>query len=136
MHNARGLATGDYNNDGRIDVLVGVNGGAPLLLRNQAGGANEWVGVKLVGKSCNRDAVGARISWLAGNKLRSVLKTGGGSYLSSHDQRVVLGLGTAQKAEWIEVQWPRPSSRVERFQPPPGRYSTLVEGEGESAGAK
>ena len=44
---ARGLAIGDYNNDGRPDVLVGVNGGAPLLLKNNAGSENHWVGVRL-----------------------------------------------------------------------------------------
>ena len=49
---ARGLATGDYNNDGRVDVLIGVNGGAPVLLRNLAGNANHWIGLKLVGKVC------------------------------------------------------------------------------------
>ena len=68
--------------------------------------------------------------------MRSVLKTGGGSYLSTHDLRVVIGLGAAHKAEWVEVQWPRPSNRVERFQPSPGRYSTLVEGDGKGIGTK
>ena len=127
---ARGLATGDYNNDGRVDVLIGVNGGAPVLLRNLSGNGNHWIGLKLVGKVCNRDAVGARVTWSKGGVRRSMLKTGGGSYLSSHDQRVVIGLGAVQRPDWIEVQWPRPSKRVERFQPPTGRYSTLIEGEG------
>ena len=63
---ARGLAVGDYNNDGRIDVLIGNNGDAPVLLKNNAGDGNHWVGLKLQGTSCNRDAVGARLTWSAG----------------------------------------------------------------------
>jgi hypothetical protein len=64
---ARGLAVGDFNNDGRLEVLVANNGGAPVLLRNNSGKENHWVGLKLQGSRCNRDAIGARISWSAGS---------------------------------------------------------------------
>jgi|SRR5687768_14065382 hypothetical protein len=57
------------------------------------GRSNHWIGLALQGTTCNRDAVGARISWSAGGRRRSRLKTNGGSYLSSHDAREVLGLG-------------------------------------------
>jgi hypothetical protein len=127
---ARGLAVGDFDNDGRLDVLVGVNGGAPVLLRNRTGAGNGWVGVKLQGVNCSRDAVGSQITWMAGDKKRSRLKTSGGSYLSSHDPREVLGLGPGGKADWVEVRWAPPSTRVERFRVTPGRYTTLVEGHG------
>jgi hypothetical protein len=133
---ARGMAVGDFNNDGCLDVLVGVNGGAPVLLKNRAGAGNGWAGVRLVGKGCNRDAVGARITWMAGGVKRSRLKTAGGSYLSSHDSRDVLGLGKAAKLDWVEVRWPAPSRRVERFTVPAGRYSTIVEGEGAVVSSK
>ena len=53
------------------------------------------LGLKLEGVKCNRDAVGAKIRWSANGVVRSRLKNGGGSYLSSHDPRVVLGAGTA-----------------------------------------
>ena len=128
---SRGLAAGDYNNDGRVDVLVANNGQPPLLLRNQAGRENHWVGLKLQGVLANRDAVGARISWSVEGKKRSRLKNAGGSYLSSHDPRVVLGLGPATKLDWLEIRWPLPSSVVDRFTSVPvDRYVTIVEGQG------
>jgi hypothetical protein len=128
---ARGLAVGDFDNDGRVDVLIGVNGGAPILLQNQAGAGNHWLGIKLQGVACNRDAVGARITWSAGGKKYSRLKNGAGSYLSSHDPRVVLGLGSAIKVDWLEIHWPGPSTAVEKFTNlPTDRYITIVEGKG------
>ena len=129
---ARGLAVGDYNNDGRIDVLIGMNGGAPLLLKNNAGQGNNWVGVKLRGVKANRDGVGARITWSADGLKRTRLKTAGGSYLSAHDPRDVLGLGRSGKLDWIEVQWPQPSNRTDRFSSITlNRYHTLTEGSGD-----
>jgi hypothetical protein len=131
---ARGLAVGDYDNDGRLDVIVGNNGGAPLLLSNRATG-NHWIGLRLQGTGCNRDAIGATIRWSVGGVVRSRLKTHGGSYLSSHDAREVLGLGAAAKADWVEVKWPQPSGRVERFTDLPiDRYVTIVEGKARAEG--
>ena len=128
---ARGLAIGDYNNDGRLDVLIGNNGGAPLLLRNRAGAGNHWLGVRLEGVKSNRDAVGAHITWSAGGVERTRMKNGGGSYLSAHDPREVLGIGAAAKLDWLEVRWPRPSDRVERFTDlPVDAYVRITEGKG------
>ena len=128
---ARGLAVGDFDNDGRLDLLIGVNGGAPLFLKNQSGTGNHWLGVKLEGQSCNRDAMGARIVWSAGGRKRSRLKISGGSYLSSHDPREILGLGPARNLEWLEIHWPRPSSRIDRFTNlAVDRYIKIIEGKG------
>jgi hypothetical protein len=128
---ARGLAIGDFDNDGGVDVLISVNGGAPLLLRNNVGKLNHWLGLKLVGKTANIDAIGARITYHAGDLKRSRMKTGGGSFLSAHDPRVVLGLGSRTKIDLLEVRWPQPSTLVERFTDLPiDRYITIVEGHG------
>jgi enediyne biosynthesis protein E4 len=128
---ARGLAVGDFDNDGRPDVLIANNGDAPVLLRNAAGEGRHWVGLTLQGTSCNRDAIGARLTWTVGGQRRTRLKTGGGSYLSSHDPREVLGLGTTTSLESLEITWPQPSGRTERFSNVPvDRYVRVVEGKG------
>jgi hypothetical protein len=128
---ARGMAIGDFNNDGAIDVLVGVNDGAPVLLKNVATAGNHWLGVRLVGKKANPDAIGAKIRWQSGDLTRSRMKVGGGSYLSSHDPREVLGIGKRMKIDKLEIRWPQPSTRVDTFTDVPiDRYITIVEGAG------
>jgi hypothetical protein len=127
-YSARGLAVGDFDNDGCLDILIGINGGAPVLLKNHAGPDNHWLGLKLEGVACNRDAIGARIRWMAGGVIRSRLKNNGGSYLSSHDSREVLGVGKTQKIDWLEVIWPKPSGKLQRIENPPiDRYITIKE---------
>jgi enediyne biosynthesis protein E4 len=128
---ARGMALGDFDNDGAVDVLLTQNDGPPVLLRNTSARNNHWLGVRLVGKTANIDAIGAKLTYQAGDLTRHVFKVGGGSYLSSHDPRIVLGLGTNTKLNWLEIQWPKPSDRVERFTDlPVDRYVTIVEGQG------
>ena len=130
---SRGLAIGDYDNDGAVDVLVGVNNSAPVLLHNVAAKRNHWLGIRLIGKKANRDAVGARVTWQAGDLKRQRFKVGGGSYLASHDPRMVLGIGERTKIDWVEVTWPLPSGRTERFvNLPIDRYINIAEGEGET----
>jgi hypothetical protein len=108
---ARGLAVGDLNNDGAPDVVIANNGAAPVLLRNRGATTNHWLGLHLRGQ-----ATGARITWSGGGIRRSRLKTAGGSYLSSHDPRELLGCGAAKKIDWLEVRWPGKSGRVDRFE--------------------
>ena len=128
---ARGMAIGDFDNDGAVDVLVSVNGAAPLLLRNKIGNQNHWLGVKLIGKKSNADAIGARITYQSADLRRSRTKVGGGSYLSSHDPRIVLGIGKRTKIDWLEIKWPQPGGTIERFTDLPiDRYITIIEGQG------
>jgi hypothetical protein len=126
----RGMAIGDFDNDGAVDVLIAVNNGAPVLLRNNAGRRNNWLGVKLVGKRSNPDAVGARLTYQARDLQRSRMKVGGGSYLSSHDPRMLLGIGKREKVDWLDVKWPLPGGATQRFtELPINRYITVVEGQ-------
>ena len=122
---ARGLAIGDFNNDGAVDVLVSVNDGAPLLLRNRAAKDNHQLGIKLVGTRCNRDAVGARISYQAAELKRSLIKVVVGSYLSSHDPRIVLGLGKRPQARLTRDQTvtTRRRNRASQGRKPPSSRS-------------
>jgi hypothetical protein len=127
---ARGLALGDFDNDGAVDVLISNNNDAPVLLRNTIGSQNHWLGLKLVGRKSNIDAVGARVSYQSGDLNRSRMKLGGGSYLSSHDPRMVLGIGKRAKIDWLEVTWPQPSGLKQRFTGlPVDRYITIHEGQ-------
>jgi hypothetical protein len=127
----RGLALGDFDNDGAVDVLVTVNDGPPILLRNNLGRRNHWLGVRLIGRKANVDAIGATVGYQVGDLKRRRVKVGGGSFLSSHDPRMVLGLGQAAKIDWLEVRWPQPGGGVERFHDLPiDRYVTITEGRG------
>jgi len=126
----RGLALGDFNNDGAVDVLISCNDERPVLLENNAGRQNHWLGLKLIGKTANIDAVGAVVTYQAGDLKRSRMKVGGGGYLSSHDPRLVLGIGQRPKIDWVEIKWPRPSGLVQRLTDlPVDRYITVHEGQ-------
>ncbi|PYS76400.1 MAG: hypothetical protein DMF66_14960 [Acidobacteria bacterium] len=102
----RGLAVGDYDNDGDPDLLLLNAGEPPVLLRNDGGNRNHWLGVRLVGTKSNRDGVGARVTVSAGGARRSKYLLGGTSYLSASDARLLFGLGASQKADELEVKWP------------------------------
>jgi hypothetical protein len=127
---SRGLALGDFDNDGSVDMLISVSDDAPILLRNNAGRQNHWLGVRLVGREANVDAIGAKITYRSGDFQRHRWLVGAGGFLSAHDPRVVLGLGQRTKLDWLEVKWPQPSGKIERFTDLPiDRYITITEGE-------
>ena len=96
----RGAAFGDINNDGYVDVVMTVLGGAPQVFMNQASG-NHWITVSLCGTRSNRDGLGARVE--VNGQVR--FATTAGSYLSASDKRLHFGLGAATRAN-IEVLWP------------------------------
>jgi hypothetical protein len=104
----RGLAWADYNNDGRPDLAFSHNGGPIALLRNDTATTNNWVRLELVGdgRKSNRNAIGARVEIEAGGRKQVRFLTGGGSYLSSSERRLLVGLGSAAGAERVTVWWP------------------------------
>ena len=110
----RGVAFADFDNDGFIDVLVANNGGPPLLLHNSGGNHNRFINFRLIGKKSNRDAIGARIRVIAGtlSQIREV--AGGGSYLSQSDLRAHFGMGSASRADIVEVKWPSGAQQIFR----------------------
>lgn len=105
-HVGRGVAFADFDNDGFTDVVVANNGDSPLLLHNSGNNGNNFLTLKLVGNKSNRDAMGARVRVVGSSvsQLREI--AGGGSYLSQSDLRANFGLGSAKRAEIIEITWP------------------------------
>jgi hypothetical protein len=113
---ARGAAFGDLNNDGKVDAVVSVLDEAPVILRN-AGTTNHWIGIELSGTKSNRNGIGARVTVMdiAGKKRIFDVGTAG-SYLSSNDPRIVVGLGSVKSVKSLEVRWP--SGRVQTISAP------------------
>jgi hypothetical protein len=102
----RGLAIGDIDNDGRIDAVVATNDGSIHILHNETPSHNHWLTLKLIGHKSNRDAIGAEVRLKSANTSQMAIVTTGGSYLSSSDKRVHLGLGVDAAATSIEIRWP------------------------------
>jgi hypothetical protein len=128
----RGLVVGDLFNDGKLDVVINVEDGHPVLLRNVSPDNNRWLELKLVGgPKSPRDAVGATVYLTANGMKQRADVTSGGSYASTSDPRPHFGLGQATKVDDIEVHWP--SGKVEHFTVAGvDRILTITEGSGSS----
>jgi hypothetical protein len=106
-YSGRGLAVGDYDNDGATDLIFTCLNSRPVLLHNNVGAGNSWIGFQLVGTKSNRDAIGAKLILQAGSRKLVRWITGGSSYLSSHDKRVLFGLGKqAPESIDLQIRWP------------------------------
>jgi hypothetical protein len=102
---ARGMAVGDYDNDGNLDLLICTCNGTPALVRNGGHPANHWVKIRPVGRKSNRDGIGLK-AWLTAGGITQMKEiTGGGSYLSSNDRRLHFGLGRSRSAS-VRLRWP------------------------------
>lgn len=102
---ARSAAFGDWDDDGDADVLIGVNNGRTVVLRNDTPRQGNWIRLRLIGRHCNRDGLGARVRAVAGSSLQTRYVRSGGSYLADHDRRVLFGIGSRSRAR-VEVRWP------------------------------
>lgn len=123
----RGGAAADFDNDGRMDLVVLPIAGSPVLLHNETAGNNSWVGLRLHGGiRSGRDAIGATVKIEACGRTQSDSLRSGGSYLSRNDPRLHFGLGSCGKVERVTIDWPDGASQEER-NVPANRYSTLEE---------
>ena len=102
----RGTAVGDYDSDGDLDILLLNAGQRAVLLRNEGGNTNHWIHLKLVGKSSNRDGIGARVKVTSNKKTQIREVISGSSYLSQSSLDLEFGLGQAKRVDAIEIRWP------------------------------
>ena len=123
---SRGSCIGDYDNDGDLDLFISNLNDRPMLLRNDVGNRRNWLGVKLVGATSNRDGIGARVRLFAGGSTQIRDLICGSSFLCSEDRRVHFGLGAQRQVDSLEVRWP--SGTRQRFTNPPlNRYLIIAE---------
>ena len=131
---SRALAKGDIDNDGDLDLLITSNGGPVQLLLNDGGSRNNALLVRVIGDpgaKTNRDGIGARLKLAAGGRTYVDQVTSGSSYLTQHDMRVHVGLGTATKVDRLEITWPDGKADVlENL--PVNHVITVREGQGET----
>ena len=103
---SRGIASGDLDNDGRVDVVIADLDGSPQVLRNESVDIGNWLTVRLKGAGTNTTAVGAEVTVRTGELVQRRLVQSGSSYISQQDSRRHFGLGRATHADAVEVRWP------------------------------
>ncbi len=132
-HSSRGLAVGDYDNDGDPDAFVSNMNERPSLLRNDTPRAGGFLALRLVGTRSNRSAIGARVTVTAGSRVMVQEVRSGSSFMSSSDLRLHFGLGESVNVETIVVEWPRPSSKDTVSGLAANQFLVITEGEGITA---
>ncbi len=105
QHASRGCAFGDFDNDGDIDILIMNLNEPPSLLRNDVTGTHRALKVKLIGKTCNRSAIGARVTAHYGGKIQAQEVLSQASFYSANDLRLHFGLGSVEQAD-LDIRWP------------------------------
>jgi len=102
----RGISIADYDNDGDLDLAVNVNGGSPLLLRNEGGNRNNWLTVNLEGSVSNRAGVGVKAEIRSEQHHQKIENLGGQGFLTQSPERLHFGLGRHKRADVVRLLWP------------------------------
>ena len=102
----RSATFGDYDNDGDVDILLTVNGGKPVLLRNDGGNQNNWIKVRLQGTNSNKSGIGTKVEVKSGALWQKVEVNGGSGYLSQSPPEVIFGLGQLKSVDALRLLWP------------------------------
>ena len=103
---SRGLAIGDFDNDGAPDVLVNSHNGEAALYHNDGGNRNNWITFRTLGVRANRDGIGAAISIQSQSGRQYAVVRSGSSYGSHSDSRITFGLGASEIVKWLKIRWP------------------------------
>ncbi len=125
----RGGCVGDFNNDGKLDIVVLAIAGSPSFLLNRTADPNAWIGVSLRGNGSNRDAIGSKVRIESCGRTQFESVGNGGSYLSRNDSRVHFGLGSCPAVDLVEVIWPNGIKQTIRT-PLVNRYLEIQQAQG------
>ena len=124
----RGGASGDFDNDGRVDLVVLPISGSPVLLANKSERAGQWIGFQLHGRKSNRDGIGSKITLRACGTTQTATVSNGSSYLSRNDPRVHFGINDCTDVDEVSIRWPSGQLQtLNRLRP--GHYVTVSEPE-------
>jgi hypothetical protein len=125
-HMGRGVAAGDLDDDGDIDLVISHVNEPVSILANETPTEASWVGLRLIGRQSARDAIGARVAITAAGKRQTRQRKGGGSYASTSDPRLYFGVPHAKQIDEVEIRWP--SGAVQTLRDVPvGRVTTIIE---------
>jgi hypothetical protein len=127
----RGLAVWDYNNDGNLDIIISHvdHEGTPVLLKNEGGTGNHWLGLTLKGKNGPASAIAAKVTATSGGKKQVLINQWATSYLSNNDPRLHIGLGQQKKIDLLEIDWTDGKKEVYKNLAC-DRYITILQGTG------
>ena len=129
-HSSRGLALGDYDNDGDVDLFINNMNEMPSLLRNDSERLGGFLSIRLVGVQSNRNAIGARVEVYVGGRTIVQEVRSGSSFMSQSDFRLHFGLGEHDSVEKIEIRWPYPASRSSLKEMAANQFVEITEGKG------